>query len=253
MNTSDENTMIIHDGQVTEKRLSDAFNGVSLDFNDGILQISVPENKVITKPFMLIFTGAGDAEIKVDLTISAHSVLNLSQMVVGDGNLKLETVVKLVGNGASSEVKTVALAGGSQKCKLATKIENLASHTTANIVNHGVVKDDAHLAFDGTGKIHKGMKGSDAQQETRLLNLSKTAEATANPFLLIDEGDITAGHAASIGRIDEEQIYYLMSRGMSKPEAEKLIVTGFLTPFVDSIDDEVLRERLLVSIERKLG
>jgi Fe-S cluster assembly protein SufD len=115
------------------------------------------------------------------------------------------------------------------------------------------VKDDAHLAFNGVGKIKKASKASDNQQETRLLNLSRTAEAIANPFLLIDEGDITAGHAASIGQLDEEQIYYLMSRGMSKAEASKMIVSGFLAPFIDVIRDEGMKEALMTEIEKKLG
>ena len=247
------NTILIHEGKITEQNLSADFSDVVVRIDAGVLDINVPENKVINEPLMFIHTGDAAASFEIAVKIAAYGVLNISQMIMGEGDLTLDINVALVGSAAASEVRTVALASGSQQNKIAVKIENLAPHTTANIVNHGVVKDRAHLAIDGTGKIHKGMKGSDAQQETRLLNLSKDASATANPFLLIDEGDITAGHAASIGQIDEAQIYYLMSRGMSKADAEKLIVSGFLMPFVDLLEDEVLREQLTASIERKLG
>ncbi len=82
--------------------------------------------------------------------------------------------------------------------------------------------------FNGIGQIIKGAKGSDAQQESRVLMLSRRARGDANPLLLIDENDVTAGHAASVGRVDDEQMYYLMSRGISERVARKLVIRGFM-------------------------
>jgi len=180
-------------------------------------------------------------------------VLDMTNFIINDANMLFEDYAHLEGKGSETTLKTVSIADGKQQQNITTQLENYSPRSTANIINYGIVKDDAHLAFKGVGKIHKGMNASDNQQETRLLNLSKTAEAIANPFLLIDEGDITAGHAATIGQLDEEQIYYLMSRGMSREAASKMIVSGFLTPFVDEIDDEVMREVLMKKIEAKLG
>ena len=185
--------------------------------------------------------------------VNRDATLDSSNFILNDSNLVFEDFTHLVGKGSEADVKTVAISDKSQKQNITVRIENLAPNSNGNIVNYGVVKDNAHLAFNGIGKIHKGMNAGDNQQESRLLNLSKTAEAIANPFLLIDEGDITAGHAASIGQIDEEQVYYLMSRGMPKIEAEKLIVKGFLTPFANSVKDEGLKKALLTNIEEKLG
>ena len=246
------NVIVVQSGKVSSQNLGTEFANINISLVSDGLEIHVPENTVVNTPLIFIHDGDKTASFTVHIKIDAYGVLNVSQIVIGDGSLDLDCLVALVGSGASSEVKTVAVASGEQKTNIQTKIENLAPHTVANIVNHGVVKDDARLAFDGVGKIHKGMNGSDAQQETRLLNLSLNAKAIANPFLLIDEGDITAGHAASIGRIDEEQIYYLMSRGMKKPDAEKLIVSGFLVPFIDGIDDEEVKEALALKIEAKL-
>ena len=250
---SNENTILVHNGQVIKQKLSTDFENIGLTVTEEEIKIEVPANNVVRSPLMIIYTNDDVAKSEINVEIKAHAVLNISQMAIGDGDFELNCNIALVGQGAESEVKTVALASGDQQQKIAVKIENLAPHTTANIVNHGVVQDTAHLAFDGTGKIHKGMKASDAQQETRILNLSKTAKATANPFLLIDEGDITAGHPASIGPIDEEQIYYLMSRGMNRRDASKMIVSGFLTPFIDAIEDEKMRATLVGKIESKLG
>ena len=184
--------------------------------------------------------------------IANDGKLDTTNFIINDTDLVFEDFAFLTGRGANANLKTVAIASGSQKQNLTVRTENIASNTVGNIVNYGIVKDEAHLAFNGIGKIQKASKASDNQQETRLLNLSTTAEAVANPFLLIDEGDITAGHAASIGQLDEEQIYYLMSRGMSRRDASKMIVSGFLTPFVDIVEDVMMKEDLAEKIQTKL-
>lgn len=185
--------------------------------------------------------------------VSADASLETTNFMLNSSNYVFEDFTHLIGKGSEANVATVSIATASQKQNMTIRVENLAPHAVGNIVNYGIVQDTAHLAFNGVGKIHKGMNGGDNQQETRVLNLSRLAEAIANPFLLIDEGDITAGHAASIGQIDEEQVYYLQSRGLTKVEAEKLIVSGFLTPFANIIADETLKGQLLESIEAKLG
>ena len=185
--------------------------------------------------------------------VAASGVLYATNFMINDTDLVFEDFTFLNGQGSEAETKTVSIASGEQKQNLTIRIENVGKRSVGNIINYGITKDTAHLAFNGVGKIQKDAKDCDNQQETRLLNLSKTAEAVANPFLLIDEGDITAGHAASIGQLDEEQIYYLMSRGMSREAASKMIVSGFLTPFVDALEDEQMREELQARIEAKLG
>ncbi|MNI88787.1 FeS cluster assembly protein SufD [compost metagenome] len=83
--------------------------------------------------------------------------------------------------------------------------------------------------------------------------LSPKARGDANPILLIDEDDVKAGHAASVGQVNPEQIYYLMSRGISREQAERLVIYGFLAPVVSDIPLEQLQEQLQGLVERKLG
>ena len=84
------------------------------------------------------------------------------------------------------------------------------------------MKEKSSAIFNGIGHIEKGATSSNAVQESRILMLSEKARGDANPILLIDEDDVTAGHAASVGRVDPLQLYYLMSRGISQEEAERL-------------------------------
>ena len=185
--------------------------------------------------------------------VNQDGKLTSCNFIINTSNMVFEDFSYLIGKGAEASVSTVSVASGSSKQNATVRVENLAPFSNGNIVNYGIVKDMAHLAFNGIGKIHKGKNGGDNQQETRMLNLSKTSEAVANPFLLIDEGDITAGHAASIGQINEEQVYYLMTRGMNRAESEKLIASGFLTPFVNSVGNTELKKELLNLISEKLG
>ena len=133
-----------------------------------------------------------------------------------------------------------------QKSFISEKIQK------ANILKHGVMKDSATSIFNGIGKIEHGASKSNAEQESRLLMLSEKARGDANPLLLIDEDDVMAGHAASVGRVDPVQLYYLMSRGISKKEAERLVIHGFLAPVVDQLPIEGVKKQLVEVIERKV-
>src|SRR5690606_26288054 len=110
----------------------------------------------------------------------------------------------------------------------------------------------AQSIFNGIGKIEHGASKSNAQQESRVLMLSSKARGDANPILLIDENDVMAGHAASVGRVDPTQLYYMMSRGISKEEAERLIIHGFLAPVVNSLPIEGVKNQLTKVIEGKV-
>jgi FeS assembly protein SufD len=172
--------------------------------------------------------------------------------IMNEGNVLADFNTDLNGQGSQSEVKAVAISTGSQNQGITTRITNYGQHTKANILQHGVILSDATLIFNGVGHIVKGARGSDSQQENRVLMLSRTARGDANPILLIDENDVRAGHAASVGRVNQEQMYYLMSRGLSKDLAERLVIRGFLGSVLSEIPAADARQILTDTIERKL-
>ena len=89
-------------------------------------------------------------------------------------------------------------------------------------------------------------------KESRVLMLSDQARSDANPILLIDENDVTAGHAASIGQVDPEDMYYLMSRGLDKATAERLVVRGFLGSVIVEIPVKEVRDEMICNYRRKI-
>lgn len=178
--------------------------------------------------------------------------IDWSMGMMNDGNILGDFDSDLVGDGSHAETKVVAISTGRQFQGIDTRVTNYGSHTIGHILQHGVILSRSTLIFNGIGHIIKGAKGADAQQESRLLMLSPKAKGDANPVLLIDDNDVTAGHAASIGRVNEEQLYYLMSRGLHKKLAERLIIRGFLGPVLAAIPSDWIREQLKATIERKL-
>ena len=173
--------------------------------------------------------------------------------VMNDGNVIADLDTHLIGDGSESDLKAVGLSWGRQTQVVDSNVVNFGSNSVGNIFQHGVILDRATLTFNGIGKIHKNAKNADAQQESRVLMLSEKARGDANPILLIDEFEVTAGHAASVGRIDPTELYYLMSRGIPKEEAQRLAIRGFLGNVISNIPLKSIRDELVNVIERKLS
>lgn len=172
---------------------------------------------------------------------------------LNDGNVIADFDTDLVGTGSQSQIKVVAISTDKQIQGIDTRVTNYARHSIGHILQHGVIMDKATLTFNGIGHIIKGAKGADAQQESRVLMLSDKARGDANPILLIDENDVTAGHAASVGQVDEEQLFYLTSRGIPRQQAEKLVIRGFLGAVITAIPVDTVRGELVQVIDSKLG
>lgn len=172
--------------------------------------------------------------------------------LMNDSDTISDNLTHLVGNGSRCDMKSVVVGRGSQKQNFTSEIVHWGLDTEGHILKHGVMKDAASSIFNGIGKIEKGATRSNAEQESRVLMLSEKARGDANPILLIDEDDVTAGHAASVGRVDPLQLFYLMSRGISKQEAERLVIHGFLEPVVSKLPIEGVKKQLTEVIERKV-
>ncbi|MGI2329300.1 Fe-S cluster assembly protein SufD [Planococcus sp. YIM B11945] len=172
--------------------------------------------------------------------------------LMNDGDTISENVTHLIGDNSAGDTKTVVVGRGSQKQNFTTKVVHWGKNSDGQILKHGVMKDSASSIFNGIGKIEHGATKSNAEQESRVLMLSPQARGDANPILLIDEDDVTAGHAASVGRVDPLQLFYLMSRGITKQEAERLVIHGFLAPVVNVLPIEGVKKQLTEVIERKV-
>ena len=173
--------------------------------------------------------------------------------LLNEGNVVADLDSELKGNGSHANLKVVGLSSGRQVQGVDTRVTNYGHNSVGHILQHGVILERGTLTFNGIGHIVRGAKGADAQQESRVLMLSDKARSDANPILLIDENEVTAGHAASIGQVDPEDMYYLMSRGLDQATAERLVIRGFLGSVITEIPVKEVRDELIVVIEEKLA
>lgn len=169
------------------------------------------------------------------------------------GNSVSDTTSILQGNGSITDAKVICVGTKEQKLNITTKAVHVGKSSESNMITRAAMRDEASAIINGITKIEKGATHSNGEQTERVLMLSPKARGDANPMLLIDEDDVKAGHAASAGQVNKEQIYYLMSRGISKSEATKLIIYGFLEPIVAEIPIQQLQDRLSKLVERKLA
>jgi Fe-S cluster assembly protein SufD len=143
----------------------------------------------------------------------------------------------------SSLIFLMLLLGENQdKVKININVDHKKSQTKSKVIIKGIIKDSANINFEGLVKIEKGSKGSNAWLSANLLLLSKTAKGRAVPALEILENDIKAGHATTVGKVSEQELFYLMSRGLSKIKAQDLIIQGFLSGFLHEFPDGKIKE-----------
>lgn len=126
------------------------------------------------------------------------------------------------------------------------------ANNTSKLRNYAIAKGESIINLNQNGKILKNAKKSDLNQKSRGLLLGKKSEISANPKLEIDENDVIASHGASIGALNDDDIFYLMSRGLTKKEAEELLINSYIEPFLQVVTNDNLREYFKTKIKEYL-
>ena len=181
------------------------------------------------------------------------SLINWNVAAMDEADVYHDNTTNILGDGSEANLKIVTLGVKEQKTYFNSEVVNQGLSSKGDILQHGVLLDRSHIVFNGVGFIVKGATGSNAYQNSRMLTLSSEAKADANPMLLIDENDVMAGHGASLGRIDEEQLYYLQSRGLTRKESSRLLVHGFLSPVISELTVDKIKELVTILIDEKIN
>jgi ABC-type transport system involved in Fe-S cluster assembly, permease component len=159
----------------------------------------------------------------------------------------------LAGEYAQAKIRIGVLSKKEENKEYKIHLRHLAPYTMGHMDNYGVVKDTAKLIIDGIGTIPQGNYQSDNHQVNKILVFNKDCQAKANPYLYIDEYDVKASHGASVGKVDDEQLYYLQSRGLPKDQALHLITYGYFIPVLEFITNEQLQEQYNELLKEKVG
>jgi Fe-S cluster assembly protein SufD len=170
----------------------------------------------------------------------------------GSAKGKIRIQNDLAGPGATSRVTGAYFADGTQHLDYDTFQEHLAPSTTSDFAFKGALRDTARAVWRGMIRVEEGAQKTNAYQENRNLLLSKTAHADSIPGLEIMANDVRCTHGATLGQVDREQLFYLMTRGLTRAEAERLIVRGFFQDVLDRVELEPVREALAAALEARI-
>ncbi len=158
----------------------------------------------------------------------------------------------LNGRGATSRVTGAYFADGTQHLDYDTFQEHIAPDCESDFAFKGALRDHATAVWRGMIRVEKDAQKTNAYQECRNLMLSPTTHAVPIPGLEILANDVRCTHAATVGRVDREDMFYLMSRGLSRQEAERLIVRGFFQEILDRIELEPVRDAVTAALEARI-
>lgn len=166
----------------------------------------------------------------------------MQKILIFDRSVNSHQKIKLRKEGRHLEIIGLILGRAHQSISVGLETDLLAPRTSCQIDFRIVLRDSATCHFRGLIRIAKNASRADAFLRAKTLLLSKDSKAEINPSLEIEANDISAGHAATVGRLDQEQIYYLLSRGLTRIEAENLITEGFLQEALARIKNVKIRK-----------
>src|SRR5881394_771585 len=185
----------------------------------------------------------------VDHDASAMS-LNLN---IGSRYSRFESLSRLVGEGARSDLLAVAVATNEQEFDARTLQDHISPHTASDLLYKNALDDRARCTFGGLIRVEPHAHFTDAYQKVRNLLLSDDSEANSMPGLEILADNVRCTHGATSGQINEDEMFYLHSRGIPTKVAQRLIVTGFLNEVIQRLDQPSIADYLRGLIDRKFG
>jgi Fe-S cluster assembly protein SufD len=188
--------------------------------------------------------------------VDRDAALVAASVALGGGYARTRTDARLVGRGAHGDLLSAYFGSGDQILDFRTYQDHAAPDTTSNLLYKGAVGDSARSVYTGLIRVRPNARGANAFQTNRNLKLSEDAWAESVPNLEIENNDVRCSHASAVGPVDPDQVFYLESRGVPTPVAERLIVAGFFDEVIDGLPvravEDAAREALALKLNQML-
>jgi Fe-S cluster assembly protein SufD len=198
--------------------------------------------------------GRGVAHLSTDRLVAGRDAKITTLYTAFGADLgRIDVQCQMRAPGSHVDMLGLYIADGTQHFDHQTLQDHLAPHASSNLLFKGALNDTGRSVFRGLIRVHPRAQRTDAYQTNRNLILSDGARADSLPNLEIQADDVRCSHAATVGQLDEEEVFYLLSRGIRKPEAIRLVVFGFFGEVLEQLPLEGVRQELLRVVERKLG
>ena len=190
---------------------------------------------------------------RIKISVGERARVEFVSADIGRGNYSADVEIDLAGDDSVADFEAVYFGDGNRHLDFNYVIRQRGKRTQATMNVRGALTAQCDKIFRGTLDFQRGAKGSTGRELEEVVILSPGTRNRSVPLMLAAEDDVDGHHAVSVGRLDEEKIFYLMSRGLDKSEAERLIVEAAFNPVVEKIPDESLRAELLENLQRRLA
>ena len=224
-------------------------------FNSGIFNSDMKftcECHGYLKHSRVLLNEASKSTIKNEVTVK-NGEYTLSYVDLLKGSLKVENTINLEGPYTYGSVNCASISGANSVKKYINNVVNMSYQTKAYMENYGVSFENGILHIVGIGDIRKGGRNSATHQKSTMFVLDEGSKSTSEPYLYIDEDDVEASHASAVGKIDDETLFYLCSRGISKEGAKKMVVLGYFQPIFEKIGNSDIKELINKHVQEVIG
>ncbi|MBQ3725970.1 MAG: SufD family Fe-S cluster assembly protein [Selenomonadaceae bacterium] len=206
-----------------------------------------------TKIFSDVNLAEENVARRIKISVGANARVEFISADLGRGNFSADVEIDLRGDDSAADFEAVYFGDGKRKLDFNYVIRQRGRRTSATMNVRGALTDKSDKIFRGTLDFQRGAKGSTGRELEEVIILSSGTRNRSVPLMLAEEDEVDGHHAVSIGRLDEEKIFYLMSRGLDKAEAERLIVEAAFNPVIEKLSDENLRAQVKEILQRRLG
>lgn len=221
-------------------------------FHNGITRVIVKDNAVLNIIKVQRFNDQSEHFDSSLSLVSNQGEINWIPIEMGAKTAVTNNENTLVEDGSKATISSVYFADGSRKMDLGFKINHQGRHSSSEIESKGVLKDRAQKVFRGDLYFQKGASQASGSEKEEVLLLDKTVNSDSIPALFCEEDNVEGEHAVSAGQIDQQQLFYLMSRGMDKAEAKQLMVEAAFNPIFDKIPLNDLKGSVINDIKTRI-
>jgi Fe-S cluster assembly protein SufD len=248
-------TLVVAEESASVTILERQDTGAALEghrYYSGVVEVAAGENAHVQYgSFQDLDTETYNYSVK-RADADSHATVNFVEANLGSQLTKTTVATELNGDGAETKIVGAFFGHGDQHFDLASKVWHRGEHTTADLVTRGVLDDVARSAYEGVQDVGQDAWDTSSYQRENTLLLSDDAEADASPKLIINNHDTEASHSATVGQVDQEDLFYMMARGVDPRTARNMLVEGFFVPVLEEIEVEELREDLRTGVAERL-
>ena len=237
----DTNVIIEYKSQTSQKCL-----------HNGIIRTIVNENAKLNVTIVNLLNENSDNFEAIENRLEKNSKVNYTIIDIGGKTSISNYYSNIIGENADNDLKSIYLGIGEQRKDINYIAELRGTKTNIDIDVQGALKDKAKKNFKGTIDFKKGSKKAKGNENEYCMLLSDKAKSIALPMLLCTEEDVEGNHSTASGKVDEKQLFYIMTRGISYKEAVKLIVKSKFNKIIERILDEELKDEILGEIDKRL-